>query len=154
MHLNQDFEDLIRHLNAAKVKYLVVGAYAVIIHSFPRYTKDIDFLVQPESENAQKVYDALKSFGAPIQELSLKDLCDPDMVYQMGVEPNRADIIMSVKGASFEELWKNKKEFQYGNEKIFVVGLEDLIKIKKMAGRPKDLQDAEILLQAAKMSKK
>ena len=110
--------------------------------------------MEPKPENARRVLEALKSFGAPIEELSVEDLCNSDMVYQMGVEPNRIDIIMNVKGASFEELWKNKKEFQYGDEKIFVVSLEDMIEIKKVTGRPVDLDDVKKLQQAAKLTKK
>ena len=154
MHPNPDFEDLIHHLNAANVKYVVVGAYAVVIYAGPRYTKDIDFLVEPTSENAQKVYEALKAFGAPLLDLKIEDLCDPKMVYQIGMEPNRIDIIMSILEPSFEEIWKNKRVDQYGKEKIFLIDLNDLIQAKKMAGRPKDLEDVEKLLQVAKLTKK
>ena len=154
MHLNQDFEDLIHHLNAANVKYVVVGAYAVVIYAGPRYTRDIDFLVEPTPENAQKVYEALKAFGAPLDDLKVEDLCNPEMVYQIGIEPNRIDIIMNISGLSFEEVWRNKRVDQYGKEKIFLIDLNDLIQAKKMAGRPKDMEDVEKLLQVAKLTKK
>lgn len=153
MPLNQDFAELIHHLNTANAKYLVIGAYAVMIYTFPRYTKDIDFLIEPTSENAEKVYEALKVFGAPLETVSAEDLKKSDMVLQIGVEPNRIDIITSIEGARFEELWKNKKEERYGEEPIYIPSLEDLVQIKKLAGRPGDLKDIEILSKAAKFKK-
>lgn len=151
MPLNQDFAELIHHLNTADAKYLVIGAYAVMIYTFPRYTKDIDFLIEPTPDNAEKVYEALKTFGAPLENISVEDLKKPDMVLQIGVEPNRIDIITSIKGSHFGELWKNKKEEKYGTEKIYIPGLKDLVRIKKLAGRPSDLRDIETLAKAAKL---
>lgn len=150
MPVNPDFKDLLHHLNAAKVRYLVVGAYAVIHYTEPRYTKDVDCWIATDSANAKKVYEVLKKFGAPVEQLGLEDLTNPDLVYQIGVEPNRIDIMMGIKGFDFEEAWKNKTESTYGDEKVFFLGLDDLIKAKQMAGRPQDKLDAEALLFAKK----
>lgn len=154
MPLNPDFENFIHCLNTADAKYLIVGAYAVMIYTFPRYTKDIDFLIETTSDNAEKVYEALKAFGAPLNDISVEDLKKPEMVLQIGVEPNRIDIITSIEGAHFEELWKNKTEKMYGTEKIYIPALEDLVQIKKVAGRPSDLKDIETLSKAANSKKK
>ncbi len=147
---NPDFEDLIRCLNDAKVEYLIVGAYAVIIYTEPRYTKDIDVWVRTTPDNAEKVLNALKNFGAPIKELTVNDLCDSEMVYQIGVEPNRIDIIMSIKGADFETAWNRKQIADFGQQKAFLLDIEDLIRAKQAAGRPIDSTDVEKLLEARK----
>lgn len=154
MPINKDFEDLLHHLNTAQAKYLVAGAYAVIFHTEPRYTKDLDIWIQPTRENAEKVYKALKNFGAPLQNLSIEDLMNPKMVYQIGIEPNRIDILMGVGKFPFEEAWRNRVTDRYGKEKIGVLGLQDTIRAKKIAGRPKDKLDLKILLQAASKRKK
>ena len=154
MLLNRDFEDLIHCLNVAEAKYVVVGAYAVIIYTEPRYTKDIDFLIETTPENAKKVYDALKDFGAPLHDVTVEDFCKPDMVYQIGIEPNRIDIIMGIKGLSFDDLWGKKQPFQYGKENTFVIDLENLIRSKQIAGRPEDEKDISKLLKAAMLKKK
>ena len=145
MDLNKDFENLIHCLNREGADFLVVGAYAVMIHTQPRYTKDIDFLVRATKKNAEKVYQALQKFGAPLQDLTLEDLSNPELVYQIGVEPNRIDILMGIDGLGFEEAWKNKESFHYGAEPIFVMSVADLIRTKKAVGRPKDLLDVESL---------
>ncbi len=154
MELNKDFEDLLHLLNSGHVRYLVVGAYAVIFHTEPRYTKDLDIWIDPTRKNAQKVYQALKSFGAPLQALTLEDLMNPKMVYQVGVEPNRIDVLMGIGKIPFQKAWKQKKVDHYGQEKMYILGLEDTIQAKKIAGRPQDQLDLEGLLLAKKMNKK
>ena len=145
MSLNPDYFDMFKTLNAAGAKYLIVGAYAVGIHVEPRATKDLDIWVEPSSENAQKVYNALTDFGAPLDELIASDFCDMDVVYQIGVAPNRIDILTGVEGISFEEGWQNRYEASYGGEKVFVLGRDELIKAKRAAGRPQDLEDVKHL---------
>lgn len=141
MPVNNDFKDLLRFLNQEKAEYLIVGAYAVIFYTEPRYTKDIDIWVRPEQENARKVLDALKKFGAPVSELTVADLSNPAMMYQLGIEPNRIDILMDVEGLKFSGAWKNRVASRYDNEKIFLLSINDLIKSKKKAGRPQDNLD-------------
>ena len=154
MPLNQDFEELLYLLNSAHAKYLVVGAYAVIAYTEPRYTKVIDIWIKPECKNAEKVYDALKRFGAPIKNLSVEDLTNPEMVYQIGMEPNRFDILMGIANVSFDKAWKNKRLSHYGKERTYLLHLEDLIRAKKAAGSLQDLIDLERLLQVPKRKKK
>lgn len=154
MNLNKDFEELLHHLNSARAKYLVVGAYAVISYTEPRYTKDIDIWIQPEMANAKKVYESLRRFGAPLRGLTLQDLLNPLMVYQIGVEPNRIDILMGIGRIDFDHAWKNRQVRLYGKEKVNILGLQDLIKAKKEAGRPHDLTDLKILKMKASTEKK
>ena len=149
MAINKDFEDLLRFLNSVHAKYLVVGAYAVIFYTEPRYTKDIDIWIQPTSENARKVYAALKRFGAPVKGLKVEDLTDPKMVYQVGVEPNRIDILMGIGRLSFDPAWKNRKVSRYGREKIYLLNRQDLVQAKRGTGRLQDQVDLQLLSQVA-----
>jgi hypothetical protein len=145
MQHNSDFRDLFQCLNDAGARYLVVGAYAVIFHTEPRYTKDLDIWVEATPENAKRVWTALVEFGAPLHDLTLSDLHDPDMIYQVGIEPNRFDILMDVLGLSFVEAWQNRIETKYDDQTVFLLSREDLIRAKKAAGRPQDLLDATAL---------
>ena len=154
MALNRDFEDLFRCLNSAHAKYLVVGAYAVIFYTEPRYTKDIDIWIQPALENAQRVYHALKRFGAPVRALTVQDLANPNLVYQMGIAPNRIDILMGIGGLSFDEGWKNRRASRYGKERVYFLSREDLIRAKRAAGRLQDKIDIRWLSADARRRKR
>lgn len=145
MPVNPDFKDLLHHLNAAKIRYLVVGAYAVIHHTEPRYTKDMDIWIATDPENAKKTYEVLKEFGAPVEQITPEDLTNPELIYQIGIEPNRIDIIMGLKGLNFEEAWKKKEVSTYGEETVYFLSLDHLLHAKETAGRPKDKIDAEEL---------
>lgn len=145
MPVNPDFKDLLRLLNSANIRYLVVGAYAVTHYTEPRYTKDIDIWIATDSANAKKVYNALKAFGAPMEEISPKDLENPELVYQIGIEPNRVDIMMGMGGLSFETAWNSRVTASYGEEAVHLIGLEDLIKTKEKADRPQDRIDLQSL---------
>ncbi|MFH1016780.1 MAG: hypothetical protein V1798_01200 [Pseudomonadota bacterium] len=143
--MNQDFLDVFQALFATNARFLVVGAFAVSVHAEPRATGDLDVWVDPASENARRVYEALKRFGAPLADLSVQDLSSPDIVFQMGLAPNRIDILTSVSGLTFEEAWKTHETFEFAGLMIPVIGREALIRNKKAAGRPRDLIDLEIL---------
>ena len=98
MDVNPDFRDLFKVLNACRVRYIVVGAHAVVYYTEPRYTKDLDIWVDPSPENASRVFRALAEFGAPLKGITEQDLTNPDMIYQIGVEPNRIDFMMDIEG--------------------------------------------------------
>lgn len=142
MAVNPDFRDLFSAFAAAEARFLVVGAYAVIHHTEPRYTKDVDLWVEPTPENAARVLGGLRAFGAPVAGLTEGDLCDPEVVYQIGVEPNRIDLLTSLEGLEFAPAWERGVPTTYGGVPIRVLGLEDLITTKRAAGRPQDLLDA------------
>lgn len=114
--MNQDYGDLFRIFNARRVRYLVVGAYAVIFHAEPRYTKDLDLWVEPTVENADRVWQALVEFGAPLEGVSLEDFSNPELIYQVGVEPNRIDIMMAVPGLEFTAAWSRRVTSSYGGK--------------------------------------
>ena len=145
MSPNQDFKDLFKILNEENVDYLVVGAHAVMFYTEPRYTKDLDVWVNPTKENAQRVWNALERFGAPLQDISVKDFTDPDMIYQIGVEPNRIDILMNTGIVEFVDALKNKVTSSYDGVSIPIIGRIDLIKSKKSIGRKQDNLDVQRL---------
>jgi hypothetical protein len=149
MAVNKDFEDLLHSLNAVHARYLIVGAYAVIFYTEPRYTKDIDIWIEPSAENALKVHQALKRFGAPVKNLRIQDLTNPKLVYQIGVAPNRIDILMGIRGLSFDRAWRNRRVSRYGKETAHLLSREDLLRAKKDANRPQDRLDLERLLESA-----
>ena len=136
---------MLHALSEAKVNFLVVGAFAVAVHSEPRATGDLDIWVEPTSENAKRVFRALTSFGAPLADLTVDDLSKPGVVFQMGLPPNRIDILTQVSGISFQEAWATHSTFDLRNLTVPVIGCKALIKNKKAAGRPKDLLDVELL---------
>ena len=105
MWINSDFSDLLNLFNANQVRYLVIGGYAVIRYTEPRYTKDLDLLVATDAGNSRAVYKALREFGAPLAGLTESDFAEYGYFYQMGVPPLRVDVLMGVTGLSFEEAW-------------------------------------------------
>jgi len=142
---NSDFADLLHEFNAAGVEYVLVGGQAFGFHAQPRYTKDFDVLVNPDPQNAERVYRALGSFGAPLHELTVDDLSDPDVVFQIGVAPNRIDVLTEIEGVTFERAWTSRVEGIYGAERIWVIGIDALIENKRVAARDRDLSDVKEL---------
>lgn len=147
--LNPDFRDLFSELNAAEVRYLVVGAYAVTYHARPRFTKDLDVWIDPEPANARRVWEALARFGAPMQEVTPEDLTRPETVLQIGVAPNRIDILTQIEAVDFSRAWTRRVKGGYGGCPIAVLSREDLIANKRAVGRPQDLIDVEELERPA-----
>jgi len=150
MAVNPDFRDLFSAFNAASVRYLLVGGYAVGFHAEPRFTKDLDVWIEASPSNAQRAYEALRVFGAPVGELSGSDLADPDHILQIGVPPNRIDIVTSIDGVQFDTAWAGRVETQYGDQTIQVIGRAELVANRRASGRPQDLLDVELLLRHSK----
>jgi hypothetical protein len=132
-------------LNAAKARYLLVGGYAVAFHAQPRFTKDLDVWTDPDAANAARVYEALRQFGAPLHELTASDLARLGTIFQIGVPPNRIDIVTAVDGVTFSEAWPGRAETTYGDQAVPVIGRRHLVQNKRASGRPQDLLDLEIL---------
>jgi len=141
----QDFLELLLAFEKYKVRYVVIGGYAVGIHAEPRYTKDLDILIEPSVLNAKRVLKALGEFGAPIDNLSVTELATPGLLYIFGVPPLRVDILNRIKGANAAEIIKRGKRIKIGKTVFKVVALADLIKLKKLAGHKQDKADIEKL---------
>ncbi|MEP6495689.1 MAG: hypothetical protein ABJF01_23600 [bacterium] len=139
--LNQDFKDIISAFNAARVEYLLVGGYAVAAHGLPRATGDIDLWIRPTPENAQRAWQALADFGAPMERVSLVDLCRPDTVLQFGVVPGRIDIVTSIEAVEFDDAWAAHLTVRLGDVVLPVIGRDHLLRNKRAVGRPQDLAD-------------
>jgi len=143
--LEQDYKDLINIFIKKKVKFLLVGGYAVGLHGHPRVTKDLDLWVYANSENAPLVVEALAKFGAPMQDISVQDFESEGTIFQIGVEPVRIDVITKVAGLKFEEAIQNVKMMEIEELIVPTISLQDLIKNKKASGRHRDLDDVESL---------
>lgn len=147
MFVNFDFSDLLRIMNGNGVRYLVVGGYAVLQYTEPRFTKDLDLVIATDAENAAAVYKALKEFGAPLAGLTKNDFTDEGSFYQMGNPPVRVDILMGIPGIRFEDAWPRRNLVDFDDLTVPFMSREDLIASKKAAGRPQDLIDAEQLMK-------
>ncbi len=138
-----DTEDLLRSLNEHRVEFVIIGATAFPIHGYARATLDIDLFVRPEPQNAARLLEALRDFGYDTSDIALEDLLTKKvLIRQYLVE---TDLHPFVTGVTFEQIWKNRVSGTYGNEKVFYASLDDLIKMKQAAARPKDLEDLKIL---------
>ena len=144
--MNSDFKDILLCLNQHKVRYLIVGGYAVMKYAEPRYTKDIDIWVEPSKKNSKKVYKALDDYGAPVDNLSDTDFAKAGTIYIMGIPPVRVDIITRISGVTFTTAWKNKTYSKLYSTRVPFIGLNELIRSKKAAGRPQDLLDLDNLI--------
>ena len=145
MSWNKDYFDMLSMFNAENVEYLLVGAYAMAVYGCPRSTGDIDLWIRPTSANAERVWAALKKFRAPLANLTVRDFESLDLVYQMGVAPQRIDLLTALSGVEFEEAWKNRQQVEVSGLPVSVLGLRELIANKLATGRAKDLLDVELL---------
>ena len=141
----QDFLELLHVLESHKVKYAIIGGYAVGIYSEPRYTKDLDLIIDPTIENAKSLLDALNQFGAPPSNLSIEDIAKPGLLYVFGIEPLRVDILNRIKGVSVAELIERSNRITIQDTHMMVVTLPDLIQLKQIANRAQDIADLEKL---------
>lgn len=147
-----DFKELLSVLNEHRVKYLVVGAYAVSIHAQPRATKDLDILVKADAENAKAVFTALAKFGAPLQGLTPADFAEPGPFFRMGRAPVGVDILTAIPGVEFDAAWPRRVEDVVdvaSGLKASFVSRDDLISAKLASGRAQDLADVEAIRAAA-----
>jgi hypothetical protein len=143
--LNEDYRDMLRVLSEEKVKFILVGAYALAAHGYPRATMDIDIWVMPSPENADAVLRALSRFGAPLHNLTKEDLLEDGTIFQIGVAPRRIDIITTASGLQFETTYQNSIPVTIEGIEVRIPSIDDLILNKRAIGRTKDLADAEAL---------
>jgi hypothetical protein len=145
MVLNKHFREFIELLEKNKVRYLIVGGYAVGLHGFPRYTGDLDVFIAISEENAKAVLQGFKDFGFSDWGLSENDFLEEEIVVEIGREPLKIQVLTGIDGVTFEECWIEKKEVALSEKTIPFIGIESLLKNKAASGRPKDKIDFEEL---------
>ena len=147
--MTKDFDDLLQAFTANKVRFLVVGAYALALHGRPRLTKDLDVCVEPAPENAKRVIAALRDFGAPMSQIAEVDFAKPGAVFQIGLPPCRIDVLTQLTGVGFPEAWEDRQIGSLGSCEVPFLGKKSFIKNKRAAGRHQDLADAEEIGRAS-----
>ncbi len=145
MVLNKDLREFVGLLKEKGVKYLVIGGYAVAYHGYPRYTKDIDIWVWLNEENAQKVIETIKAFGMASMNILVEDLLNKNSVIQLGMPPNRIDILTDLETLDFETCYAQKEVLNLDGLEISFIDFDSLVQSKLVAGRPQDKVDAKKL---------
>lgn len=144
-----DFEDMLALLRKHQVRYLIIGGLAFIYHAKPRYTKDMDLWIDPSPENTERANKALDEFGSP----TLIEPEDPDQIVQIGVAPNRIDLILSVPQIAFETAWQTKIEGRYGESAANWIDIVSLIRIKEAIDDPRHQDDVRNLKRVQDMKR-
>ncbi len=145
MLVQSDYEDMLQSLNDNKARYCIVGSFALAFHATPRYTKDMDILVEPTMENGRRIVNALDQFGFGEIDLMPEDFSEENNIIQLGFEPVRIDLITSLPGLTFENVWQDRVMGVYGNTHTQFISRTHLILSKQNAGRPQDLLDVAAL---------
>ncbi len=145
MEMQPDFGELLALFNTHHVEYMIVGGYALAFHGAPRFTGDLDVLVKPDPENAQRILAALEAFGFASVGVTPGDFSHPDRVVQLGAPPVRIDLIPSLTGTSWDEVCAGRTAGSYGDVPVYYIGREQFIANKRATGRKRDLADLEML---------
>lgn len=145
MKLQKDLREFIELLNSHEVRYVLVGGYAVAYHGYPRYTGDIDFFVDVSGDNPQRLDEALRRFGFEDTGVDAQSFTTENQIIQLGVPPNRIDLITAVSGVTFEEAWTSREVGTIDGLPVTIISLELLKRNKQSSGRPKDIIDLEYL---------
>jgi hypothetical protein len=145
LQLQKDLADFVASCLSHKVKFLIVGGYAVALHGAPRFTKDIDLLIACSLENAVQLEQVLREFGVSEKEVSRADLLKPGYAIQVGRPPNRVDILTSISGVDWDSAWQSKVQVELSGHKCWMIGKDLLIANKLASARPQDLVDANNL---------
>jgi predicted nucleotidyltransferase len=138
-----DIEGLLKSLNARSVRYVVIGATAFPVHGYARATLDLDLFIEPTAENAARAREALVAFGYDLSDVTTQELLEKKILIRQYLL--ETDLHPFVKGASFDEVWAGRVEDRIGETPAAFAGLDDLIRMKEAAGRPKDLEDLRVL---------
>ena len=146
MKTEKDYEEFLALLNKHKVRYCVIGAFALAFHAHPRYTKDMDILVEASTDNAKKIMNVLNEFGFGSLNLNIEDLVAEGNIIQLGYEPVRIDIMTSIKGLDFNKVWRERVTGSYGRQTVNYIDRQNLIESKKLSDRIQDKADLELLI--------
>ncbi len=144
--LQTDLREFVALLNSHEVEYLVIGGHAVAFHGYPRYTGDIDFLIRTTSENAGRVMDVLAEFGFGDVGVTTDDLTVPGRIVQLGLAPNRIDLLTSISGVDFDSAWSGRSEGSLDGLAVSFLGRDELLENKRASGRLKDQADVAAIL--------
>jgi hypothetical protein len=142
--VHPDFDDFVSALNINKVKYVIVGSFALAFHGYPKATGDIDFWIRPTLKNANRLLNTLRDFGFGELDISEGDIMS-DKIIQLGFPPVRIDLIPKLQGLTRDEIWESRIEGKFGKHQVFYIGRSAFIKNKRSLGRHKDLADLELL---------
>ena len=145
MSLQKDLREFIELLSALDVRFVIVGAFAVAYHGYFRYTSDIDLFIDSSVENARRVFQAVEQFGFGDLKLTVEDFAQEDQVIQLGVAPNRIDVMTFLSGVSFDEVWASREQAELDGVSVSFISREMLKRNKKACGRLQDLADLEYL---------
>ncbi|MBZ5620640.1 MAG: nucleotidyltransferase [Acidobacteriia bacterium] len=145
MRLSKDLREFIESLNSHAVEYVIVGAYALAYHGSPRYTGDVDILIRPSAENADRLEGAIRKFGFGSLGLGADDFREPYQVIQLGHPPNRIDLLTGLTGVLFDEAWEGREPGDLDGIPVQFIGREAFLKNKRATGRLKDRADLEAL---------
>lgn len=151
MYLTQDYKDIIVLFNKHNVQFIIADAYAMSKVGYSRSTYDIDLWINKTRKNAINIFNALDEFGVPFK-IDPDDFLAPNSVLQIGIEPNRIDILTDIDGLTFDEAWKNKELVEFDEIKAFSLEIHDIIKNKTASNRAKDKLDLVQLKELVKSS--
>ncbi|MFA5928298.1 MAG: hypothetical protein WC838_03240 [Candidatus Margulisiibacteriota bacterium] len=143
--LNEDYAEMLRLLLKDRVKFLIVGAYAMGAQGYPRATGDIDIWVKPTLENSKKIYKTLTAFGAPLSKVQTDTFAEKGIVFQIGVAPRRIDILTHIDGVDFDQAYQDREKIRIDGLSVPFLSKANLIKNKEATGRDKDKLDAKYL---------
>ena len=145
MNLQKDLREFVELLNELEVHFLIVGAFAVAHYGYVRYTADLDVFVEKSNENAERILRAIGEFGFGGVGLTPEDFTHKDQIVQLGVAPNRIDLLTTLSGVSFDEAWSSRELGSIGGLTVPIISRALLKQNKLATGRPKDLADLEYL---------
>ncbi|MBV9626382.1 MAG: nucleotidyltransferase [Acidobacteria bacterium] len=142
-----DYKELLRLLNEFEVRYLIVGGYAVMKYTEPHYTKDLDIWIESSTENSARVFEALRSFGAPLEsdQITSRTFTERDLTYQIGVAPVRIDILTQITAIEFSDAWEKRLEGTIFDIPVHFISLDLLIANKQATGRTGDVEQLKQL---------
>jgi hypothetical protein len=143
--LNKDYKEILQILLKNRVKFLIVGAYAMAAYGYPRATGDLDIWIEATSENSKRIYKSILEFGAPLLEIEKETFAEKGIVFQIGVAPRRIDIITHIDGVEFNGAYQNKKVLKIEDLRVPFLSKANLIENKKSTGREKDRLDIKYL---------
>jgi hypothetical protein len=147
-----DFSAFLKLLHAHRVKYLLIGGYAVGHYGFVRTTADMDIWIESSPTNASRITKALQEFGFAVDNLHEELFLKPSNIVRMGVPPLRLEISMQIDGVTFDRCYRRKRRVKFGRQLVHIIEYRDLLKNKRASGRDKDLLDVKELLKANRQS--